>query len=352
MLANPTSQLLDRYAPSAEEAEAGAHATPRELASAIRQARNLNAASLDLDRSGFERLGPERPGITSLLLALRRLDGLADPGILLAQAPREACVACGFSRAVVSEVHGRTWRPKHLHIIGHGTGPSEDGGPRPRPAAPDHWLIEADVIRRRMPALLSAPHVATRGGAPLGLTGFGYVVAPLLVGDRVIGLLHADHGQTKDVEPVDRETLNRFAVQFGLIVERFDLRARVRHHAACISELLSATTNIVDAASSDWPVADAPDQDDMRGPTAPASAPALLEQVLSPREHQVLKLISFGCSNRDIADQLNLAEATVKSHAKRVFRKVRANNRTEAAARYHALSSLSDADHAADRRQA
>ena len=51
----------------------------------------------------------------------------------------------------------------------------------------------------------------------------------------------------------------------------------------------------------------------------------------SDRERQILRLLTTGASNKMIARELGLAEATVKVHLKAVLRKVRAENRTQAA---------------------
>lgn len=55
---------------------------------------------------------------------------------------------------------------------------------------------------------------------------------------------------------------------------------------------------------------------------------------LSPREKEVLTMLGDGCSNREIADQLEIATSTVQSHVKKILHKLGAKNRTEAAVRY------------------
>lgn len=55
------------------------------------------------------------------------------------------------------------------------------------------------------------------------------------------------------------------------------------------------------------------------------------EVVLSQREGQVLRWLVNGASNKVIARELQITETTVKAHIKGVLRKVRANNRTQAA---------------------
>jgi DNA-binding NarL/FixJ family response regulator len=53
--------------------------------------------------------------------------------------------------------------------------------------------------------------------------------------------------------------------------------------------------------------------------------------MLTPRQRDVLALLSQGQSNRDIAEALNMCENTVKAHVKQVMRKLNADNRTQAA---------------------
>jgi two-component system nitrate/nitrite response regulator NarL len=53
--------------------------------------------------------------------------------------------------------------------------------------------------------------------------------------------------------------------------------------------------------------------------------------MLTRRQRDVLALISLGMSNREIADNLEMCENTVKAHVKQVMRKLRAENRTQAA---------------------
>jgi two-component system nitrate/nitrite response regulator NarL len=56
-----------------------------------------------------------------------------------------------------------------------------------------------------------------------------------------------------------------------------------------------------------------------------------LAEKLSPRELQVLKGLTEGKPNKEIARDLDLQEPTVKLHVKTLYRKVGAANRTQAA---------------------
>ncbi|MBN1438238.1 MAG: response regulator transcription factor [Anaerolineales bacterium] len=66
---------------------------------------------------------------------------------------------------------------------------------------------------------------------------------------------------------------------------------------------------------------------------------------LSPRELEVLRLIARGRSNKEIADELTLAEGTVKSHVSNILSKLHLAHRTQAAlyALKKKLASLEDA---------
>jgi len=55
------------------------------------------------------------------------------------------------------------------------------------------------------------------------------------------------------------------------------------------------------------------------------------EPVPSRRESEILRCLVEGCSNKVIARNLGIAEATVKVHLKGLLRKIRAANRTQAA---------------------
>ncbi len=54
------------------------------------------------------------------------------------------------------------------------------------------------------------------------------------------------------------------------------------------------------------------------------------DDLLTPREHEVLGLVSRGFTNREIANQLVLSEKTVRNHVERTYRKIGATNRVGA----------------------
>jgi two-component system nitrate/nitrite response regulator NarL len=85
------------------------------------------------------------------------------------------------------------------------------------------------------------------------------------------------------------------------------------------------------------------------GPLATTPAPSHLDEPvrrdatngLSVQERKILELLLVGASNKSIARDLKISEATVKVHMRNILRKIHARNRTEAAiwAVEHGLSS-------------
>jgi DNA-binding NarL/FixJ family response regulator len=69
-----------------------------------------------------------------------------------------------------------------------------------------------------------------------------------------------------------------------------------------------------------------------RPATAPTSPGGLGgAESLTDKEDRVLKLITEGASNREIANAMSLAEGTVKNYVSRIMRKLHANNRIQLA---------------------
>jgi two-component system nitrate/nitrite response regulator NarL len=57
---------------------------------------------------------------------------------------------------------------------------------------------------------------------------------------------------------------------------------------------------------------------------------------LTPRERDIVRILSRGASNKDIARELDLAESTVKIHVRNVLRKLNLSSRVQIA--IHALA--------------
>ena len=53
---------------------------------------------------------------------------------------------------------------------------------------------------------------------------------------------------------------------------------------------------------------------------------------LTAREHEIIKLMQHGLSNKAVARQMNISEGTVKAHLHNIYKKSAAPNRTALAA--------------------
>lgn len=59
--------------------------------------------------------------------------------------------------------------------------------------------------------------------------------------------------------------------------------------------------------------------------------------IVTPRQAEVLRLVAEGCSNKEVARQLDLSPATIKTHVAQAIAAIGATNRTDAAIRARAL---------------
>lgn len=55
---------------------------------------------------------------------------------------------------------------------------------------------------------------------------------------------------------------------------------------------------------------------------------------LSEREIQIMELVAIGKFNKEIADDLDIALATITKHIQHIFHKMGVQNRTEATLKY------------------
>jgi|SRR5215831_4466146 len=65
---------------------------------------------------------------------------------------------------------------------------------------------------------------------------------------------------------------------------------------------------------------------------------------LSPREHQVLRLLARGKTNREIAAELMITQHTVKVHVEHILAKLQVSHRTQAAVRAMELGYLNSTE--------
>ncbi|HWD05759.1 MAG TPA: LuxR C-terminal-related transcriptional regulator [Amycolatopsis sp.] len=272
---------------------------------------------------------------------LSQLRKVSDPDSLLARACEAVVRSCGFDRVMLSKVEGSLWRPWKSFAV-------TDADPerafrewmRTVPEIRlDNLVLETEMVRRREAALVTDPRGDPRVYQPLlrasGLNS--YVAAPLMPTGRVIGFLHADC-ESRPVAELDRDILGAFADAFGRLFERAVLLRRLREQREQVREAMRTVEAVLeDLASAEIELAARP-LHSLRPAPAPARSSATLEALLTGRELEVLALMATGATNSRIADELVIADGTVKSHVKRILRKLCVENRAEAISRYLRLT--------------
>jgi DNA-binding CsgD family transcriptional regulator len=241
---------------------------------------------------------------------------------------------------MVSRVRGSLWVPEALEIAD-GVDDEEQAVQRfiREVEIPlTHMLIETEMVRRRIPVLVSDPAGHPRTFKPLVEAGrsTSYVAAPIMPTSRVIGFFHADRfGQDLPVSPEDRDNIWLFAEHFGLLYERAVLAERLERQRSHLHDaLVHAVVGIDEISHAEIKLArdeQAPEQTFTTSVPRPSSP---LGMLLTAREQEVLELMASGATNSQIARELVVSEGTVKSHVKRILRKLRVDNRAGAVARY------------------
>jgi DNA-binding NarL/FixJ family response regulator len=109
-----------------------------------------------------------------------------------------------------------------------------------------------------------------------------------------------------------------------------DARAVLRDAAAAAVD--AATRALAVAALLDEALAAMTDQGSAPAPEPASPAPCEGPCLLSPREREVLALVSAGHSNKAIAEELYISPNTVKTHVASLLNKLHASTRVELAA--------------------
>jgi LuxR family transcriptional regulator, regulator of acetate metabolism len=317
-------------------------------------------ARLDLDGAGIDDLvdlvvrdGRERDAvarrhraeferIVAVHDAMTVLRACPDAASLVRATPAALCRAGGFTRAMISEVRGSVWDPKAVEIRD-GCDPRADefrAFVEEAEIPLEHLLLEADLVRRRVPALVRDPaHDPRTSPVVVEMSRTtSYVAAPIMPTGRVIGFLHADRfGGHRACDEADRDTIWVFAEHMGLIYERAALVERMEEQRLRLARAMAEVSAAVEELSrAEITLADPGHAADVAASNVPARGarqdPAAM--LLTDREREVLDLLVTGTRNADIARVLVIAESTVKSHVERILRKLRARTRAEAVATY------------------
>jgi len=200
---------------------------------------------------------------------------------------------------------------------------------RRAPMGLDYPLLEAELVAKQGSALVSVAdgRVDRKWSSLLGWET--YAVATLALGASTVGFVHADCALSgRELDEVDLEALDLYAEGLAQVFERAVLRGRLRGHRG---ELRGAVDwmNTRLSRLSDASVVSS---------NGAADEVAELDELLTPRELEVLRLMARGNTNLAIAQSLVVAEGTVKYHVKNILRKLRAANRADAVARYERMT--------------
>jgi DNA-binding CsgD family transcriptional regulator len=267
---------------------------------------------------------------------LRRLGNSAD---LLDRVCTELVDSCGFARAVLTRIEAGAWLPWMAYF------PEDRELEQTFVAWMNQQRFSADALGRDLAGLRPViVHNALGHAGPfepmisLSKTPC-YVASPVAPTGRLVGVLYADHSTTgRPVDELDRDVLSAFAEDFGRIYERIVLLERMRtqrgqvremfeHVESMMASLASAEIERARRSEDRMPPADG---DNLETP----EAAAIVDGLLTAREAEVLAMMVRGASNVVIAERLAIKEGTVKSHVKRILRKLDAVNRAEAISRY------------------
>jgi DNA-binding CsgD family transcriptional regulator len=195
---------------------------------------------------------------------------------------------------------------------------------RAEPVRLSYPLLEREVARDRGARIVDAGSGQGAHAWAELLERRWYAVAPLVADPETIGLVHADDGD-RQLDELDREVIARFAVGLSGVLERAVLRHTLELHRAELS------------AAAQWMAGAVRRLDELAGGSASellAGAESRALESLTAREAEVLRLLTRGLTNREIAQQLVVREGTIKYHVKNILRKLGAAGRADAVSRY------------------
>ena len=261
--------------------------------------------------------------------AARRLGELSWSEDILTRAATELGACSEFDRVLFSETDGGVIAPLAIWDA-EGTRAGEEAlaALANTGARLEYPLLEYEVARRQTPEVVVVAAAGARTPRLLAevLGWKSYVVAPVTAAGETIGLLHADATRRgRRVAALDAEVAGRYAEELSGVFERAVLRHTLDLHraelASAVHWLGTRLSRLEDAGA-------------LMRPRGPAGADLRGTDALTPRELEVLRLLSRGNTNGAIARALVVREGTVKYHVKNILRKLGATSRADAVAKY------------------
>jgi DNA-binding CsgD family transcriptional regulator len=260
--------------------------------------------------------------VRSLTEGIRRMKKAGSLQGLGRQACTELCDALGFDRAVLSFVEDDGFVVEESdHSVGGPTVIRRRG-----------CVAEGRCIRLRDTIRTNEDDVPAAPGYGDLLGSVDYLVAPVIAESRVVALLHVSRSGEGGLSARDIDVLDTFASAYSLLHQRMLNTERVQQQRTSIARAAARLTEEADRIAAAAISLDVEYDNRVEPPTiGPDSA---LAATLSDRERQVFERLVVGASNAEIADELVITVETVKTHVKRILRKIGAINRSEAIALY------------------
>jgi DNA-binding CsgD family transcriptional regulator len=314
-------EAITLAAATTERLLSGKHSVRDDTGSAIGQSllRDFLQAQVEARQM---RAGDRTNLVRSLTAGIRRMKKAGSLQGLGRQACTELCEVLGFDSALLSFVEDDGFVVEESD---HGL-----GGPTVIPRR--ECAAERACIRLRDTTRTSESDMpASRGYREL-LGSAHYLVAPVIAKSRVVAVIHVARRGADGVSTGDMDVLDAFASAYSLLHERMLNTERVQQQRTSIARAAARLTEEADriaAAAISFDV-----DDDTQVESSPIPADSGLAATLSLRERQVFERLVQGASNAEIADQLVITVETVKTHVKRILRKIGAINRSEAIALY------------------
>jgi DNA-binding CsgD family transcriptional regulator len=230
----------------------------------------------------------------------------------------QVAICSGADAVVLSDVVGDEGRI----LVWHRGGRTESGrGPQPaypvRPGSPESAAYASAGHPVRSAPAAAAGLFLSRTLA--GVAAGGYYVIGVETGDSAVALLHLC--TRRELPPDVIETVLLFTETAVATWRRIDAEDRLRAHTDGLRSLRERIGALEGVLAEQSTAASA-------GPDADAAT-----AVLTDREREVYACILTGASNTDIATEFVLSVDTVKTHVKRILRKLGASNRAELIAR-------------------
>jgi DNA-binding CsgD family transcriptional regulator len=268
------------------------------------------------------RAGERTDLVRSLTAGIRRMKKAGSLQGLGRQACTELCEVLGFGSALLSFVEDDGFVVEESD---HGL-----GGPTVIPRR--ECAAERACIRLRDTTRTNESDMPASRGYQELLGSAQYLVAPVIAKSRVVALIHVGRRSGDGVSAGDMDVLDAFASAYSLLHERMLNTERVQQQRTSIARAAARLTEEADRIAAAAISFDIEDDTQVESPTIPADSG--LAATLSQRERQVFERLVQGASNAEIADQLVITVETVKTHVKRILRKIGAINRSEAIALY------------------